>query len=311
MNLNLSLLRDLLDNLIKLSFAQEDLMKEFRAVHQSDPRFLELSQKQLELKDDAKVIQDSLLSLSKQDFRIQSFVTREVDEMNRYLDESVESIRERKKGEAVGKQQFAMTSINNLALMLDDVMTQMMNAMGKGSGQPQNQPVPSMTELQQQLNQQINQLKKSGKQGRELSEELARMAAEQEKIRKMLEELEEKMNQENGEKGGTGGLEDVKKKMEQSEWDLVNKNLTQQLIRRQQEIMTRLLEAEESLRERELDDEREGEQAKDYERKIPRVFEEYIKTKEQEIELLKTVPPKLNPYYKKEVNEYFKRIGSF
>jgi len=312
MNLNLSLLRDLLDNLIKLSFSQEELMKDFRAVHQSDPRFLELSQKQLELKDDAKVIQDSLLSLSKQDFRIQSFVTREVDEMNRYLDESVEAIRDRNKGEAVGKQQFAMTSINNLALMLDDVMTQMMNAMGQGAGQPQNQPVPSMTELQQQLNQQINQLKKSGKQGRELSEELAKMAAEQERIRRMLEELEEQLNQENGEKGGEGGgLEDVREKMEQSEWDLVNKNLTDQLIRRQQEILTRLLEAEESQRERELDDEREGEQAKDYERKIPRAFDEYIKSKEQEIELLKTVPPKLNPYYKKEVNDYFKRIGSF
>jgi hypothetical protein len=27
--------------------------------------------------------------------------------------------------------------------------------------------------------------------------------------------------------------------------------------------------------------------------------------------LLKTVPPKLYPYYKKEVNEYFKRIENF
>jgi hypothetical protein len=31
--------------------------------------------------------------------------------------------------------------------------------------------------------------------------------------------------------------------------------------------------------------------------------------KEQEIELLRTVPPKLFPYYKKEVSEYFKRLG--
>ncbi|MCK5705512.1 MAG: hypothetical protein KAI29_30390, partial [Cyclobacteriaceae bacterium] len=102
----------------------------------------------------------------------------------------------------------------------------------------------------------------------------------------------------------------IQDKMEQSELDLVNKRLTNQLIRRQREIMTRLLEAEKAQRERELDDEREAQHAKKAERNIPEAFEEYIKAKEKEIELLKTMPPRLNPYYKKEVNEYFKRIGS-
>ena len=309
MNMNLDQLRDILDNLIKLSFEQENIMADFRKVHQSDPRFLELSQNQLEIKDNAKVIQDSLISLAKDDLRIQSVVTRKVDEMNQYLDESVDAIRERKKGEAIGKQQFAMTSINDLALMLDDVLSQMMNSMGMGGGQPQNARTPSMLELQQQLGKKINELKKSGKTGRQLSEELAKMAAEQERIRQMLKEMEEELNI-GEESGGNKSLKDLQQKMEESELDLVNKRLTNQLIRRQQEIVTRLLEAEKSQRERDLDDEREAEQAKEIERNLPAAFEEYIKAKEKEIELLKTVPPKLNPYYKKEVNEYFKRLGS-
>jgi hypothetical protein len=308
MNMNLNQLRDILDNLIKLSFQQEQLMQEFRSVHQSDPRFLELSQLQLKIKDDAKVIQDSLISLSKEDFRIQSVVTRKVDEMNQYLDETAEAIKERKKGEAIGKQQFTMTTINDLALLLDDVMSQMMNSMGMGGGQPQNTRVPSMSELQQQLSEKIQQLKKSGKSGRQLSEELAKMAAEQERIRQMLQEMEENMNNSGGKDPGNS-LKDIEDKMEMSEMDLVNKQLTDQLIQRQKEIVTRLLEAENAQKERELDDERESQQAKDYEKNIPKEFEEYIKAKEREIELLKTVPPKLNPYYKKEVNEYFKRIG--
>ncbi len=309
MNLNLNQLRDILDNLIKLSFEQESIMSDFRKVHQSDPRFLELSQQQLKIKDDAKVIQDSLISLSKEDFRIQSVVTRKVNDMNRYLDESVVAIKERKKGEAIGKQQFVMTSINDLALMLDDVMSQMMNSMGMGGGQPQNARVPSISELQQQLGEKIKELKKSGKTGRQLSEELAKMAAEQERIREMLGEMAKEL--ESGNNGnGKNSLKDIQKKMELSEMDLVNKQLTDNLIKRQKEIVTRLLEAENANRERDLDNKREGKQAKEYERKIPVAFEEYIKAKEKEIELLKTVPPKLNPYYKKEVNEYFKRIGS-
>ena len=308
MDVNLNQLRDIVDNLLKLSFAQEDLMQEFRRVNPSDPRFLELSGKQLNLKDDAAVIQDSLLSLSRQEFGLSSFVTREVADMNRYFDEALDAIRQRRKGEAVGKQQFAMTSINNLALMLDDVLTQMMNAMGQGAGQPMPSKTPSLSQLQQQLNERISQLKQSGKQGRELSEELARMAAEQERIRQMLRELEEKMEM-GQDGGGDSPLDELRQRMEQSEMDLVNKQLTEQLIRRQQDILTRMLDAENAAREREIDDEREAEHAKDISRTIPQVFEDYIRLKEKEIELLKTVPPRLNPYYKNEVNEYFKRIG--
>jgi hypothetical protein len=290
MNLNFNQLRDILDNLIKLSFDQEQVMQEFRKVHQSDPRFLKLSQQQLKIKDDAKVIQDSLISLSKDDFRIQSMVTRKVDEMNEYLDETADAIKERQRGEAIGKQQFAMTAINDLALMLDDVMSQMMNAMGMGGGDPQNARVPSMSELQMQLAEKIQELKKSGMSGRQLSEELAKMAAEQERIRQMLQEMEEKMEKGEGTEPGNS-LDDITKKMELSELDLVNKRLTDQLIRRQQEIVTRLLEAEKAEKERELDDEREGQRANDVERNVPAAFDEYIKAKEREIELLKTIPP--------------------
>jgi hypothetical protein len=121
--------------------------------------------------------------------------------------------------------------------------------------------------------------------------------------------MEEELNK--GTNGNDGNsLKDIKEKMEQNELDLVNKRLTEQLISRQKEIVTRLLDAEKAQRERELDDERESQQAKEFERNIPEAFEEYIKVKEKEIELLKTVPPKLNPYYKKEVSNYFKRLGS-
>jgi len=318
MQSNLGDLREILENLIKLSFEQESNMDQFRNVNQSDPKFLELSQEQLNIQDDAKIIEDSLYSLANRVFQIQSFVTREVGEMNKNINEAVEAIKERKKDIAVGKQQYAMTSMNNLALMIDDVMTQMQQAMADMMGNSkgdQNQmgQAPSITELQQQLNQQIQQLKQSGKQGRQLSEELAKMAAEQEKIRQMLEKMQNELNNnplQEGEKAGDN-LSDAIKKMEETEMDLVNKNITERTIRRQQEIVTRLLEAEKSMRERELSEEREGEQAKKFKREIPKEFEDYIKNKEQEIELLKTVPPKLNPYYKEEVNKYFNRLGNF
>jgi hypothetical protein len=306
---NLESLRQILHGLVKLSFDQESLMKEFNDLAQNDPRFNNLAQQELKLKDDAKVLEDSLLALGKKDPMMGSFITKEIGELNDHMEKVIESNRERRRPQASSEMQMTMTSINNLALMLDDHFDMMMQMMAnaqpsmKKSNQKKGQK-PSLSQMQQQLNQKIQQLKGSGKSGRELSEELAEMAAEQERIRRALQEMQEKMKNEGQMPGG-----DLPSKMEQTEMDLVNKQLTDQLIQRQKEIMTRLLETEKSMREQDMDDERKGETAKDYEKEIPKAFEDYLRLKEKEVELLKTIPPKLYPYYKREVSEYFKRMG--
>jgi len=310
---NLDNLRDILENLITLSFDQEQLMKDFRNVNLSDPRFQKLAQQQLKLKDDAKIIEDSLYSLAKRVFQIESFVTREVTDMKQHMDESSRGIKERRLNIATGEQQLAMTSMNNLALMLNDALKQMQEQLAKAKAgmskkpKPGKKQQPGLSQLQQQLNQQIQQLKQSGKSGRELSEELAKMAAQQEMIRRAMQQME-KMRNEKGEK--PGGLEDLMKKMEETEKDLVNKNLSQDMIRRNQDIITRLLESEKSQRERDEDEQRKAEQAKEVKPSVPPAFEQYIKNKEKQIELLKTIPPALSPYYRKEVDEYFKKIDN-
>lgn len=307
---NLESLRQILHGLIKLSFDQESLMKDFNLIQQSDPKYVVLSQNQLKIQDDSKVLEDSLLSLSKKDPFMGSIVTREIGELNGHLDKAVENIKERKKSNASTDMQLSMTSINNLALMLNDhfdmMMDMMANAMPSMGKSKKDKGQKSLGEMQQKLNQQIEQIKNSGKGGRELSEELAKMAAEQERIRRALQDMQEKLKQEGGKPLGN----DIPGKMEQTELDLVNKQITEQTIRRQKEILTRLLESEKSMREQELDEERKGETAKDYQKEIPKAFEEYLRLKEKEVELLKTMPPKLYPYYKKEVNEYFKRLGN-
>ena len=316
MQANLDQLRDILDNLVKLSFNQEDLLNEMRKVNQSDPRFLELSQAQLKLKDDAKVIQDSLLSLAERVVQISSFITREVGNINENIDGALDHLKDRNRGRALSSQQFAMTSINNLALLLDDTMQQMQMAMSEAMGNPQQgqqqqSGLPDLQQMQQQLGEQMNELKGSGKQGRELSEELARLAAEQELIRRQLEMIKQAEDGQPG--GGNGSGDDLQRaidQMEQNEVDLVNKRLTQQLLNRQKSIETRLLEADKAQREQEMEEEREAESPSIFSREIPPQFEEYLKMKQKEIELLKTIPAELNPFYKKEVNDYFRRISS-
>jgi hypothetical protein len=306
---NIEALRQVIHGLVKLSFDQESLMKEFNELQQSDPRFNTIAQRQIKLKDDSRVLEDSLQALAKRDPMMGSFITKEIGELNDHLEKVIDANRERKRPQSATEMQMSMTSINNLALMLDDHFDMMMQMMANASPSmkksKQKGQKPSLSQMQQQLNDKIQQLKNGGKSGRQLSEELAEMAAEQERIRRALQEMQEKMKNEGTMPGG-----DLPAKMEQTEMDLVNKQLTDQMIKRQKDILTRLLETEKSAREQDMDEERKGETAKDYEKEIPKAFEEYLRLKEKEVELLKTVPPKLYPYYKKEVSEYFKRMGT-
>lgn len=314
---NIDNLRDIVDNLVKLSFTEEELIKEFRSIRQVDPRFVELSQEQLKLKDDAKVIQDSLLALAGRVVELSSFVTREVTEMNRNIDGALKELRDRNRGRALSNQQYAMSSMNNLSLLLSNTLQQMQQAMANAS--PSNgsekkdgqkrKGMGDLKKLQEQLSQQIKELKESGQKGRKLSESLAKMAAQQEMIRNQLREFQKQLEGQPGNEELGKQLGEIMQQMEANEIDLVNKRLTEQLINRQKEIETRMLEAENSARDQDFDNKREAQTAAEYDRQRPKVFEEYLKAREKEIELLKNVPLELSPFYKKEVNEYFRRLS--
>ncbi|MHA4737298.1 DUF4175 family protein [Dyadobacter sp. MSC1_007] len=311
---NLDALRDILENLITLSFDQETLMKDFRGVSLQDPRFIKLGQQQLKLKDDAKIVEDSLYALANRVVQIQSFITRELNDMKSYMNESVKSIKDRQINVATSKQQFAMTSMNNLALMLSDVFNQMQQQMamampgsGKGKKGKQKGQQQGMGEMQEKLNGQIKKLGE-GKEGQgNNSEQLARMAAEQAAIRKMINDLMESQKGSQVGKEMQKELQEIAEKMDETETDLVNKRVTPELIKRNQEITTRLLESEKAMKEQDEDEQRKAQSAKQLPKQPPAAFEKYIREKEKQTELLRTIPPTFSPFYKREVDTYFRK----
>ncbi len=316
---NMDDLRNLLENLITLSFSQERVMKDFRSMSLQDPRFVKLSQEQLKLQDDAKVIEDSLNALAGRVMQIQSFVTRELTDMKYYMDQSVQQLKERRLGQAAARQQFAMTSINNLSLMLNDVFKQMQQQMagmsmpGSGKdgkkGKKGNQPSPGAGEMQKELNAKIQQLSKGGKGGRGLSEELSRLAAEQAAIRQMLKGMQD------GNKGTEVGkevnkqLEELMQKMDETETDLVNKRVNPTTLNRQNEIVTRLLESEKAMRQQEEDPKRQAQSAQTLLRRNPALLDSVLPQRTTQVEVLRSVTPAYNQYYKNEANRYLQRVS--
>jgi hypothetical protein len=328
LDLNIRALRQILENLVTVSFKQENTMEKLKRTSTNDPQYVVLTQVQKNIKDDIKLIEDSLFALSKKVVEIKSIVNREMGKVNEQVERSILLLADRRTADASVRQQYAMTSINNLALLLTEILDQLQaeqNAKQGENNKPGKKPGKksgkgksgqSLSKMQEQLNKQIEEMKNGqnpggqkgkGQQKGSQAEQLAKMAAQQQAIRSAMSQLEKEMNK-NGNGGNSNQINQLKKEMEKTESDLYNRNISQETINRQKEIMSRLLEAEKAAREREFDDKREAKSPNENFEKTNIRFEEYKKEKMKEIELIKTVPPNLTQYYKDKVNQYFKQI---
>jgi hypothetical protein len=310
-------LRGILDNLVQVSKDQEALMEDFKETRVYNPKYVELGQQQKKIKDDTKIIEDSLFALSKRVKQVEHFINKEIGLVNNNIDKAIYQLGERNTSMIVIHQQYVMTSMNNLALMLENSLDQMQEQMkskpGSGScSKPGQNKKPggakSMREMQESLKKQLEQMGKQQKEGgKPSSMQFAKAAAQQAAIRKRLKDLQRQLDKE-GKGQKLGNLGKTEKMMDDLEKDLYNKRLNPNVLKKQQDILTRLLEHEKAERKQDQDDKRKSNEGDDKQRTLPPSIEEYLKQKDKEQELLKTLPPDLAPYYKNKVREYFENI---
>ncbi len=314
-------IRMILENLLRTSFAQEDLMMETRQANVNDPRFPEMLREQRKIQSDLQMIEDSLIALSKRQIAIQSFVNREIAEIHLQLRHGIEQMINRRRHQTASRQQLVMTHINNLALLLNESLQNMQQqmAMGEGMGDDPQQGSGGMSfqdlrQMQEQLNEMLQQLQQgeqpmpgeTGEGGMSMSEQMARMAAEQEAIRNKLKELTDDMRNQGMDVGQE--LDQLQRDMERSELDMLRKQLSRETIMRQEEILTRLLEHERAELTREQEERREGTTAKEWDLSNPEEFFQYNRIREREVEMLRSLPPGLRPFYRSLVEKYFLHV---
>ena len=312
-------LRQILENLIRLTFDQEELMQKVTITPKNSPSYVNLAKAQKKLVDDAKIIEDSLFALSKRVVQIQHIVNKEIAAIKNNMASATNHLEERIVNKASADQQFSMTSANNLALILAEMLKQMQQQCSSSSSKPSNcnkpgSGKPSLSKLkkmQKKLNEQMKgQMGKKGeKKGDKLNngqcKDLSKLAQQQENIRRRLQELRDEI----GNSGEKGKIDKMIKKMEENEVDIVNNQITQETIKRQEEILSRLLEAEKAEREREKDSKRKS---TEWEYEIVNEnnsYSDYKKLKEKQLELFRTKPAQLSPFYKNKVTEYFNKLS--
>lgn len=324
-------MRMLLENLVKLSLDQEEVLQSFNGLAKRDPIYVAQGKEQHRIQRDTKLVEDSLKALASRVPQIAGFVNDEMRNINSGLTSALSNFEERKTAEMNVEQQRVMTGLNNLALLLNESLEQMQqqaqsqmsgsgscnNPGGKGSKPSSGM---NMQQMKDMLKNQIKQMEKGNNPGGEKpgenpgvgaggmgNKQISKMAREQAALREQLKKLSQELNKDGSGKGNA--LNDLIKDLEKQEKDLVNKKFSPDYIKRHKDIFTRLLESEKAIREQEYDNKRKSNSGENKNNSNLILLEQYKKNKLKELELLKSVPPGLNIYYKNKANEYINYLN--
>jgi len=324
--------RTILENLVRLSFEQENLLNKTKNTSKNDPKFLNIIKEQLEIGERLKVSEDSLNAIARRQIYIRPVITKELGKINQNILISLDLLNNRSLTDALSKEQLIMTSINNLALLLNEALNQMNEEMNSMSGKKQKSckrpsskggkaSLKGIREMQEQLGKGMEKIKSSlekmksqGQQGKQengqFNKELAKMAAQQEAIRNELQKYKESLL-ESGNKEGMKDGENINKtidQMEESEREILNKKINQESINRQKQILNRMLESEKAEQQRDKEEKRESIEAKNQNYSNPNTDLQYKIKRRQETEILKLTPLPINHFYKGKINSYILTI---
>ena len=308
-------LKQILSNLIFLSFSQEKVLEDLNGIADKDPGLFQLNKDQKRIFEQSKIVKDSLYTLAMRTPQITSMVNNELLSMEINLNKANEQMQEALFPNARVSQQFVVTAFNNLALMLNEALENLEKQMANsqpgdqecekpgGNGKPGMNLLKQQSEsIKQQLQNMIEQMKNGNPQN--MGKQMGQSLMQHEMMQQMLRDM---MN--NGSVGSDAKkqLQQIDNMLEQNRKELMNKSINVETIIRQNQITTRLLEAEKAELERDFEEKRESETADEYFSNPIKIFE-YKEKDNFSIEYLNRNSHKLQNFYNSKYKQYLKNI---
>ncbi|WP_022834482.1 DUF4175 family protein [Salisaeta longa] len=304
-----------LDHTLRLSQQQEALRHAVDRLVSESPTLREKAQAQNRLVTGTTLLSDSLQHLAERIPQISSAFQARATNALRAMETATTALTEGRVPNATSEQKSAMMHLNELAALILDVLEQLNKGQGKGGGgmsmQQMMQQLQQMAGQQQQLNRQMQQFLNSV-QGKRLSANqqarLKQLARQQERIQQELNALRKQAGP--NAQQALGDLGKVAEQMEQTIRELQQQRVDRRRLNdRQQQILTRLLQAQQSLRTQGTDDQRKARTAEGtYERTPPDALSPAEQTDRLRRDLIRALESGYAPDYEALIRAYFERL---
>lgn len=273
----------------ELSEREDNLKKETQKTDKEDKEdFNELAKDQGEIQQDLSNSINDLMNATKDGMQVSPELGKELGNAYNKMNKAGTDLKSSDKDNAVSNQGKAKESLDNAAKMLGEMLDKMGKQQGKGKGGEGKmgqlmQRLADIIGQQQGVNGKMNKMGQNGQVGRdgkggkeELSqiqkEQIDRLRIEQYEAQKTLEQLNREFEEEQQKTGEKllGDLKEVEKDMQETVRQLGDYEIDQRLFERQNKILSRMLDARLSQREKDFEQKRESKPGENYNRLSPK-----------------------------------------
>jgi hypothetical protein len=303
-------LKKMLQNLLALSQEQEALKNESQNLEPNSQRFRENAQQQMRVMNELMELVDSMQKLSQRTLVINRQMGKAVGKALAEMNEAINVMESRNGAMASQHQAEAMGSLNEAAVQILNALQSMMQG-GEGAGLPSLlQQLEQMIGQQQGINAGTMNLSELNSLTPEQQAEMARLAGEQAAVQKSLEQLNEEARQSAERERILGDLGKISEEMKEAVRDLEQKDVNPNTIKKQERILSRMLDAERSMRERDFEKRRKAQPGEDIVRKSPNELD--LSTQEGRNQLMQDLLKAMEEGYAKDyqdlIRKYFEAL---
>jgi hypothetical protein len=259
-------MRRQLQNAVELSKRQEALKDETGGLDPNSQRFRENAQRQNEVMNDLSNVAQALSELAKKTFAVGPEMGKEIGNALKQMGAAMEQMEGRNPGGASNQQLQAMGSLNRAAMMMQGAISGMMQGGGAGMGMSgMMSQLGKMAGEQGSINNGTQQAMGSGGTGQggqngqmsaQQQAEYQRLGGQQASVQKSMEQLAQEAKNSGEFSKLLGDLDQVAKEMQEVQSDLVQGNVNPETVKKQERILSRLLESTRSMRERDYEKKR-------------------------------------------------------
>jgi len=232
---------------------------------------------------------------------------------NQQMNQSMQSMQNRNGNMATISQAEAMMHLNEAASMMKSSLESMMQGgSGEGGMMSLMQHLQKMSGQQMSLNN-MTQMLQQMQQGRlspEQQGQMQRLAQQQKMIQKSLEQLNKEAKQSGNSKKIPTDLEKIVDQMKEVVTDMNTEKLSDELVQKQERILSKLLDAQKSINERDFEKDRKSDIGKNITRNSPAVLNLSDQQGKQKLkdELNKAVQEGYNKDYEELIRKYYEEL---
>jgi hypothetical protein len=302
MQYTLNELRRAANNMLELSKRQESLKQDAQSAPLNSPQLRENAQDQMRVMQDLQNVIRGLSELSKRSFAVTPEMARSIGEALAHMQNAIGALETRNGFMASQEEGLAMESLNKSAMQIQGAMQNMLQQQGSGGMGGLMAQLQMMAGQQQSINMQTQSMQAAA--------EAARLAVEQEAVRKSLEQLNKEAQASGEQRRLLGDLEKVAQDMKEVVQSLQQNNVNPETIQKQERILSRLLDASKSMRERDFEKRRKATTGTEITRRSPGDLDrETLEGRNKLLkDLLKSLEHGYSKDYKELIRKYFEEL---